>query len=94
MKFLAIYKYHTRPPADKFKDMVAETSKLSQEWKARGKIECSYQIVPTGSVVIYDVDSHEELLEIMNTGPLVPYLKRKVKPLSDSQYSLDMILKS
>lgn len=54
----------------------------NRELKAKGKIECAYDIVGgLSGVVIYDVESLEELDLLIASDPTRPYTKIKVYPL-------------
>ncbi|MHA2171630.1 MAG: muconolactone Delta-isomerase family protein [Candidatus Kariarchaeaceae archaeon] len=92
MRFLVIYAYHSDPPMDVYEELVRETNAMILEQKAAGQIECAYQMIPTGTMVVYNVATHDDLLELLTNGPLLPYLSRDITPLSESDqpFQLDV----
>ena len=54
----------------------------SQDLQRAGKWPHIWRLAPFGNLSIFDVDSHEELHDILWNLPLFPYMTIEVTPLS------------
>ncbi len=90
MQFLVLTRQFSPPPIE----MVAPLLEATQAWLARyrgsGKITSAWAVAgtPNGGGLL-EVDSHEELDEIVGDFPLAPFSTMEVIALSDLDRSLE-----
>lgn len=87
LKFLVFQKpLPLPPPTPEQSKMMAEaleaSVKIFQDLKRHGKCECYYGVsgIPSGFAIL-DVDSHDELNEIISTAPITAYGQIEIYPL-------------
>ena len=88
MRFLILMKHAVGAPApDASAFQVAK--EYSAALRADGTLECGYALVPNGGVWILNVQSHEELWDMLNANPLCQTAECEVYPLVEADYWWD-----
>jgi muconolactone delta-isomerase len=73
-------------------NMIKETFRLYEEMKTKGKLKISYAFADLpGGITIWDVQSIEELQQILFLLPIMPLVKRTVKPLTEVKSATEVI---
>lgn len=90
MRFLIVTISNSPMPPDMGPMLVNAMKEWLATYRANGKIEQTWSFAGiTGGGGILNVESHEELDEIMTSFPFGPFSKIEVYPLSDLDRSLD-----
>lgn len=77
-------------PAEEAERIKAEEKQYSQELQRSGKWRHLWRIVGEyANVSIFDVESNDELHEILSKLPLFPYMTIKVVPLAKHGSAID-----
>ncbi|MFX0115566.1 MAG: muconolactone Delta-isomerase family protein [Candidatus Hodarchaeota archaeon] len=89
MKFLVIAKSRGIPPPKNYLELVTAAKKWTESQKASGKIDCAYNFADGGGgVAIVDLESLEEMYELLMAYPLSSFFKWKTKPLVEIEWAL------
>ncbi|MBI3948372.1 MAG: hypothetical protein HY321_20825 [Armatimonadetes bacterium] len=92
MKFLVMWELdiaHVRPET---LQAVMRMPDYARQAADRGKLVARYHIVGRhGGAAIYDVDSNEELEQLLATSPVYNYARFEVYPLADMQAPTEVL---
>ena len=89
MQFLVITKQASPPPPEMLVPMLDAMSAWVAQHRASGKMIAIWSFAgTTGGGGVLDVESHEELDEIMARFPFAPFSSVEILPLSDLDKSL------
>ena len=90
MKFLVLASLKANPPEfGGRREAVAVAEKLIGKWLADGQLDCAYQRIPEGGVVIANADSGEKLWEMVHAYPLYNLFEWRVEPLANLGFVLE-----
>ncbi len=77
-------------PREQYLGMIASTWQLIKQLEANGKVLCGGAFVgQRAGCVIVDVDSNEELSDLLNRLPLSAYLEWELVPLIPADRALE-----
>ena len=93
MKYLASGKQVIYPEDYKTKvDFLRKSQKWLELKKAEGIIECAYSHPAGGGFLIFNVNSHDELVTHLIDFPLYPLSEFSVEPIIDFNKNSDIII--
>ena len=73
-----------------------EFLKMTKKWvdkkKADGTIEAAYSFPAGGGFFIFNADSHEDLMKLLNSFPLRPLSELEIHPAVDFDAATDMVI--
>jgi muconolactone delta-isomerase len=77
-------------PREQYLGMIASTWQVIKQLEGSGKVVCGGAMVGRrAGIVIVDVDSNEELSDLLNRLPLSGYLDWEISPLIPADRALD-----
>lgn len=88
MKFLVISRPRDQVSAIEV-SQIQDTGKQFAVLRAEGKLEISYGFVNGGGTLILNVDTAEELWQILHEQPMYPFFSWQIEPLVDLTYSMN-----
>jgi len=82
-------------PPEQSANMVKAAMSWCEENAKNGKLECNYIFAEgAGGILIVNVNSHEELFDLLISCPTYPLATWEVKPLCDWKYAFNSVIAS
>jgi len=91
MKFLVIERHRESLTKEVLQKIAPAMFQYHRDLDARGKAKHYVMAGQAGGVVIFDVDSNEELARLISGSPVYPYTTREIIPLWEPKLAENML---